>query len=129
MHDCHEIGQTPLAFCYLLFHDLHQQPCNEADPYLDLDSVAVISKEVFERKVLFKPLEQRFNLPTPSVSLTNHSCRRIQIIGNEGYLTLFLIGLMPTRKRLTKKSLLKIIPYFLRDIQKKNYTFAVNSIT
>ena len=35
---------------HLLLYNLHWQPCNEADPYLDLDSVAVISKEIFEQK-------------------------------------------------------------------------------
>ena len=32
-----------------------------------LDSVALISKEIFERKVLLQPFEERFDLPTSSV--------------------------------------------------------------
>lgn len=44
VHGGHEVGQTPLALRYLFLYDLHQQPCNEADPYLD--GIAVVPEEV-----------------------------------------------------------------------------------
>lgn len=53
----HKIRKTPFALRHSSLYYWHQQPCNKADPYLDLDSIAIVVKEVFERKVLLQPFE------------------------------------------------------------------------
>lgn len=50
------------------FYDLHQQSYNMADPYLNLDSIVIVAKEVLEREVLLHPFEQSLNLLTSSES-------------------------------------------------------------
>lgn len=54
-------------------------------------SVAVIPKEIFERKVLLQPFEERFDLPTSSVSFADYSRLCVQVIGYKGYCAFLLV--------------------------------------
>ena len=77
---------------HIMLDNRHKAVGCDGSTDLNPDGILCSAPELLDFKMLFQPLEEKFNLPSVFVEVGNLQGRKVESIGKEGELTpLFLI--------------------------------------